>query len=399
MRRPWRKLGQDADANNRVRVRYENGLVLTANGASNTWAVGSWLLPDLGWVAEGAGITAGTTLRDGVVTDFADAGAQPVSQCAGGARTGISRVTAAFTRASPRSSKPARALSASPIAGRCRSAWPRITAPSFISAPTASSAPSRTTRFRRRRSQWQVGQAISDGPWNVTLSGSLPDGDYDWLIGLFDAAGDGSRVHLQGVDDGTSRIRLGSAAPGQRRHGAHVHRRNQRARFRPDRLVRPASEQLERVVDFGVARTDGSAWLRREGNLWRLKTWPRERNFTLELSSQRFDQPAKVQCVGGTAAQVTPVPAGSRWRLPLNGASEYRWTNSPPRLSIIRSNAAVVVSWPASAAGFTLEAAADLASPAAWNALTNPVLNANGGLSVILSPAESHQFHRLKLPQ
>ena len=58
-------------------------------------------------------------------------------------------------------------------------------------------------------SQWQAGQAVSDGPWNVTLSSSLPDGDYDWLIGLYDAAGDGSRVRLQGVDDGTSRIRLG----------------------------------------------------------------------------------------------------------------------------------------------------------------------------------------------
>ncbi len=67
------KLGQDA-SNNRVRVRYENGLVLTANGTSNSWAVGSWVLPDWGWVAEGAGVTAGTTLRGGVVTDFADSG-------------------------------------------------------------------------------------------------------------------------------------------------------------------------------------------------------------------------------------------------------------------------------------------------------------------------------------
>jgi len=58
-------------------------------------------------------------------------------------------------------------------------------------------------------SQWQAGQAINDGPWNVTLPGSLPDGDYDWLIGLFDAGGDGHRVPLQGVDDGTLRIRLG----------------------------------------------------------------------------------------------------------------------------------------------------------------------------------------------
>ena len=41
-----------------------------------------------------------------------------------------------------------------------------------------------------------------------------------------------------------------------------------------------------RVVDFGDARTDGSALLRREGDGWVLKTWPRERSFTLELSRQ-----------------------------------------------------------------------------------------------------------------
>ena len=94
-------------------------------------------------------------------------------------------------------------------------------------------------------SQWQAGQVVSDGPWNVTLSSSLPDGDYDWLIGLFDAAGDGSRVHLQGVDDGTSRIRLGVLRLANAGTAAHVHRRNQRARLRPGRLVWPASEQLE----------------------------------------------------------------------------------------------------------------------------------------------------------
>jgi hypothetical protein len=64
----------DAGVWNRVRVRYENGLVVTANGDSNALALGPWLLPDLGWVAEGAGITAGTTVRDGVISDFADTG-------------------------------------------------------------------------------------------------------------------------------------------------------------------------------------------------------------------------------------------------------------------------------------------------------------------------------------
>ena len=81
-----------------------------------------------------------------------------------------------------------------------------------------------------------------------------------------------------------------------------------------------------RVVDFGSARTDGSVWLHHEGNVWILTTWPRQRNFTLEFDQARFAPPAAVQCPGGTASEATPVPPGSRWRLPLNGAAEYHWS-------------------------------------------------------------------------
>lgn len=147
-------------------------------------------------------------------------------------------------------------------------------------------------------------------------------------------------------------------------------------------------------MDFGLARTDGSAWLHREGNVWKLKTWPRNRNFTLEFSRDRFEQPVQVDCVGGTANQVAPVPAGSRWRLPLNGATEYRWTNAPPRLSISASNHAVIVSWPASAAGATLESTADLSAPATWS----PVANSAASQSAVLPATGTRQFQRLRLP-
>ena len=101
----------------------------------------------------------------------------------------------------------------------------------------------------------------------------------------------------------------------------------------------------------------------------------------------------------GAAPTVTPVSSGSRWILPLNGASEYRWTNPPPRLSIVRTNSAELVSWPASADNFMLEATADLASLANWNPVTNPVTNTNGQISVILPSIGAEQFHRLKLVQ
>jgi hypothetical protein len=149
-------------------------------------------------------------------------------------------------------------------------------------------------------------------------------------------------------------------------------------------------------VDFGSLRTDGSVSMHREGNLWRLKTWPRNRNFTVELSPSRFAQPAQVNSIGGAAAQVLPTSTGSRWQLPLNGASEYQWTNPPPQLSITQSNQAVIVSWPASAAGYKLEEAGDLRANATWNPVASQP-STGEVFTVILSPAQSQQFYRLNL--
>jgi len=95
----------DAGIWNRVRVRYENGLVVTANGASNVLTAGAWLLPDLGWVAEGAGITAGTNSAGWVVADFADTG-DTLFLNARAASTGICPATAASIPASPPFSRP-----------------------------------------------------------------------------------------------------------------------------------------------------------------------------------------------------------------------------------------------------------------------------------------------------
>lgn len=133
------------------------------------------------------------------------------------------------------------------------------------------------------------------------------------------------------LDDGTSRIRLGVL---------HLSEAGAALEFTPETNA-PALDPTawygqhlnnsNRVVDFGCARSDGSAWLQPDGSLWRLKTWPRNRNFTLELSAQRLPPPAAVQCVGASESLVKPIAAGSHWRLPLNGAREYRWSISPPR--------------------------------------------------------------------
>jgi hypothetical protein len=132
---------------------------------------------------------------------------------------------------------------------------------------------------------------------------------------------------MQGLDDGTSRIRLGTL---------HLANGGTLVTFTAETNM-PSIDHAacygqhlnnsNSVVSCGGVRTDGSVWLHREGHNWVLKTWPRERNFTLELDRARFVQPPRVQCAGGTDSEIVPVKIGLRWRLPLNGATEYRWPN------------------------------------------------------------------------
>jgi hypothetical protein len=387
-----------ADAWNRVRVRYENGLTVTVNGSSNGLTAGSWLLPDLGWIAEGAGVAAGTTLRNSMIADFADTGDTLFLNARSAADWNLSNYrrvrpsVASFQQTGARTFRVSYKWDSQDILPKNYSCFVHFCSNGVIRAQ-------QDHPLTPPSSQWSPGQAIGDGPWNVTLSSTLPDGDYDWLIGLFDPMGDGSRVPLQGLDDGTLRIRLGVLHLANAGKLLTFTAETNSSVFDPALWYAKHLNSSNGVVDFGVARTDGSVWLHRSGNVWHLKTWPRERNFTLEFSQSRFAQPAKVQCTGGAAAEAAPLQTGSRWRLPLNGASEYRWTNSPPKLSILRSNKDVVVSWPASAEVFKLEAASDLTPPAHWTPVALPLLSTNGQLSAILPAGDPMQIHRLKLLQ
>jgi hypothetical protein len=310
--------------NNRVRITYASGLVLTANSSTNALTTGGWTLPQFGWVAEGAGIKAGTVVRDGVLVDFADTGDTYFANARPGSDWNLSnfrRVRPAVTNFLQTADRVFRftyhwdVQDRFPKDYRC-----------FVHFETNG-----TIRWQQDHtltpptSQWQVGQGISDGPWNITLATNILDGDYSWLIGLYDQS-DGSRVRLSGVDDGSTRIRLGVVQV--RTNGTSI-------TFLPETnaptydagtLYQQHLNVSNTVVDFGALRTDGSVFLGREGNVWTLKTWPRNRNFTLEFDAQRFEQPPNVLSLGATNTQIVPVTNGSRWRLPLNGGREYRWT-------------------------------------------------------------------------
>lgn len=318
------KLG-DRVTKNRVRVRYDNGLTLTANGASDTLAVGSWSLPQYGWIAEGAGAKVGTVLRDAIVTDFADVGdwlfvnARSVSDWNLSNFLRIRPSVASFQQTASRSFRVNYQWSVQDSTWRdCRAFVHFVNNKDVILFQQDHSLSPPT-------SQWQPGQTINDGPYSVSIPATIPDGDYSWLIGLYDEAG---RVGLPGVDVGGSRIRLGILRVSNSGANIAFEAETGSGRELPPLLplYRAHLNETGKVIDFGDLRTDGSAWLRREGDEWVLMPWPRNRRFTLELSSQRFVQPATIRSFGGSAGDIVPVPAGSRWRLPLNDAKEYRWT-------------------------------------------------------------------------
>ena len=103
---------------------------------------------------------------------------------------------------------------------------------------------------------------------------------------------------------------------------------------------------------------------------------------------------------------VARLPAGrydlqvlKRGGLSESGGEDYAlaFDFSPVQLTIGRSKS-VVVSWPASPAGFTLQAAPSLNSPLVWQSVTNESALSNGMNTVTLPTASVQQFFRLFRP-
>lgn len=67
----------------------------------------------------------------------------------------------------------------------------------------------------------------------------------------------------------------------------------------------------------------------------------------------------------------------------------------PKKLSIERSGANVVVSWPVNEAGFALQYTADVSAPVAWGALPQAPFVTNGLNRVVFPASGSAQFYRL----
>ena len=293
----------------RVRVRYDNGLTVTANSATQSLQVGATELPQYGWLAEGAGVTAYTALRDSVVVDYAEtrdsvfANARPAVDWGFDAPKRVRVELGSCEQTEPRTLRFSYRWLVRDMFAKdylC-----------FVHFREVGAEPeAEDILFQQDHalpvatSRWKPGETINDGPHTLRLPAEVRDGAYQWLVGLWKPGEE--RPALAGATDRHGRLRLGVL---------HVSDGGKTLRFEPEHDTGPEHLQLYRehlnetgrVIDFGSVRTDGSVSIHREGAEWVLQTWPRERNFVVELNGARF---------GGGRGW---------WRLPLTGAKEYRW--------------------------------------------------------------------------
>ncbi|WP_165227259.1 DUF5696 domain-containing protein [Aquisphaera insulae] len=319
-----------SEAFQRVRVRYDNGLTITANQAKEPLRVGSHLLPQYGWLAEGAGVSAGTTDRGGVVSDHAEtdeavfANARPAREwnLRGGVRVrpAIDRFEAAGTR-TIRATYVWKVKDPVPRDYHCFVHF-------FKKGDTGSHILFQQDHaLAIPSSRWAAGRTIKDGPHEFAIPENIADGEYTWTIGLFTER-DG-RAALDGVQDGDARIRLGTLKVANGGRTLRLDRETAEDESGGAIYLEHVNAE-NRIVDFGSVRTDGGVLLRRQGSRWTAWVFPRDRAFTLFLDPGRFGRPASISGDGGKRVVVPKVEEGS-WRLPLDGSARYEWDAGPGR--------------------------------------------------------------------
>jgi hypothetical protein len=259
----------------RVRVVYDNGLTITANGEPDELDVDGYVLPEFGWIATQKNFSAGTVLRDGIVVDFSR---EPDRLFANARRARD------WMHGAPLPLR-VRVTDFQPLDGRrirFSYAWTNDAAIArdvrcfvHFDLPAAGAQESKIVFQQdhvlpKPAPAWGPGEVVADGPFDLRIPDHVADGRYAWHIGLFDDRG---RLPLDGLDDGSSRIRLGDLIVeegGRRiRFEAAAADATSRAEWYRRRL-----NVAEKAVDFGFLKTDGAVLLQRSGDRWVQLTWP-----------------------------------------------------------------------------------------------------------------------------
>ena len=323
----------EAGVFDRVEVQYDNGLEVVANASASPLLWNGLTLPQYGWVAKGRDQISYTALCGKLLCDYAQT---PNSLFANARNQADLIVPEGFAKPSVVSVKEGQGRTFAITYNWAVYQTPAASYKSFVHFVNDKNlttnagivfqgdhAPPLPT------SQWVSGKTMTDGPYEIAIPSSLPDGTYSIRIGLIDPA-TGARVQLVGDNDGTGRYILGHLAIGSQ--GTNVS-------FVP--LPQPPPRQNDprlnaegAVLNFGPVQTDGMISIHLENGRWVLRPFPRTRNFTVLLRSDVFSIPSALESAGGsTPSVIPPREAGGWWKLSLNGAKAYSWAAPGASLS------------------------------------------------------------------
>ena len=301
-----------------MRVRYDNGLTITANQAKEPLRAGSHRLGQYGWVAEGAGVTAWTAQRNKIVVDYAEtadsvfANARPARDWNLSSITRIRPGIDRFEVVGPRLFRVTYAWQVNETVPRNYSC--------FVHFGRKGSSES-DILFQQDHalavptSHWKPGRSLQDGPHEVRVPENLPDGDYAWTIGLFTPVN--GRLMLDGVEDGAGRIGLGTlrVSDGGRKL---VFFPESKSVDRRSAIYLEHLNQEGKIIDFGPVRTDGSALILRDGS-----QWVRGRSHATEPSHCSWTQAG---LAGRLRSAVSVAVLGPSHLSPRVGSGNFLWT-------------------------------------------------------------------------
>lgn len=278
----------------RVMIEYNNGLRIFANARAAVWPLrigeASFLLPQYGWLALGKDIIAWTARRLGIVADYL----RTPNRIFVNARTDVAGPiiplpvqpsVLSFQQTGPRQFAIAFAWHVGAPIPKGYRVFVHFTQPGLeehegIVLQTDSGLPLPPDR-------WQPG-TVSGSSVAVTLPDDFKDGDYQIKLGIYSPQ-TGERLVLQGDDDGSSRIIVGTLHVAN--HGMLLtFTKDTKTSISPLAQLHAHQNVNGTTVDFGPIRTNGSLLLKRQqAGRWKLIPFPRDRVFPITLQAAAID--------------------------------------------------------------------------------------------------------------
>ena len=246
---------------NRVQVKYSNGDVIVANGADQPMSWLGYTLPPNGWIATGSGLLAYTSLKNGVVVDYAEtsdsvfANARNPSdlQTAGA----LARVAGSdFTQ-------PAQNVFTFSLTWSVLDYSRLSDLFAFVHFVSPSASNSESIAFQCGHalsfpdSAWRPGALLKD-MYSCYLS-STQDGTYAVSVGMV-LQSNGNRQMLAGINDGKNRFVVGQLTVSQNGTRVSFSPTKSQVSTPPDIRMNMAGT----VIDFNTVRTDGMLSLRHD---------------------------------------------------------------------------------------------------------------------------------------